>query len=52
MNFFDVLFGMGMLCLLPVIIVVIRDRQSATPILHGMSSAKSSSREEVTMPAA
>ena len=52
MNFFEVLFWMGMLCLFPVVIVVIRDRQSATQILHGMSSATSSSREQVTMPAA
>lgn len=51
MNFFDVPFWMGMLCLFPVVIVVIRDTMSATPRLPGMSAAKSSSHERVTMPA-
>ena len=44
MNFFDVLFWMGMLCLFPVMVVVIRDAKSATPRLPGMSAAKSRSQ--------
>ena len=50
MNFFDVLFWMGMLCLVPVIIVVVRDAMSVTPRLPEMYAAKSSSREGVMMP--
>jgi hypothetical protein len=44
MNFFDVLFWMGMLCLFPVMVVVIRDAKSANPRWPGMSAAKSRSQ--------
>jgi hypothetical protein len=36
MNFFDVLFWMGMLCLLPIVIAILRDARSATPLSHRM----------------
>ena len=51
MNFFDVLFWMGMLCLFPVIIVIVRDAKSATQRLPEMSAAQTSSHERLTMPA-
>ncbi len=50
MNFFDVLFWMGMLCLFPVIFVVIRDATSASRRFPGMSAPRSPSREGVVMP--
>jgi hypothetical protein len=33
MNFFEILFWMGMLCLFPVLAVVVRDAFSAIPSL-------------------
>lgn len=50
MNFFDVLFWMGMLCLFPVIFVVIRDATSTTRRSSGMSAPRSPSREGGAMP--
>jgi hypothetical protein len=50
MNFFDVLFWMGMLCLIPVIFVVVRDATSTSRRSSGMSAPGSPSREGGAMP--
>jgi len=47
MNFFDVLFWMGMLCFFPVIVVIIRDAIKATRLLPEISAMESTSQREV-----
>ncbi|MFZ2652505.1 MAG: hypothetical protein WA210_20580 [Burkholderiaceae bacterium] len=37
MNFFDVLFWMGALCLVPIVIAIIRDALSEAPVKTDIS---------------